>query len=173
MNYKSCFSTSFVLECFIVKTRNSIPYFSHTIPSMTDFPPPFPHPLLPCRLCSIRFMLRPLQTLVREVKDSISLFKNQPAHFCTCILTVHFWKVMQDRFKTLLSSCCDEHLSSHISSSGAPIIVVYLYCFPLTCVVKHESPEMLALFTISATFEMHQMCIKQIKLLRVLSLVML
>lgn len=38
-----------------------------------------------------------------ESKGRISLFKKRPAHFCTYILTVHFWKVMQDRFKTLLS----------------------------------------------------------------------
>lgn len=38
-----------------------------------------------------------------ESKDSISLFKKQPACFCTYILTVHFWEVMQHRFKTLLS----------------------------------------------------------------------
>lgn len=169
MNYKSCFSTSFVLECFIVKPRNSIPYFSHTIPTTTASPPPFPHP--PMLVVLNKVCVRATTNPGEASKGSRSLFKTQPAPFCTYILTVHFCRVMPDGLKALLGWCCDGQLSSHISPSGAPVIAAHLYCFPLR--------ETLAFFTlrpcirqVSGIFEMHQTCTKQFKSLRDLSLAM-
>lgn len=132
MNYKSCFSTSFVLECFIVKPRNSIPHFSHTIPTTAASPHPFPHPLLLVVLSEV--CVRATTNPGEASKDSRILFKTQPAPFTvtqptpfTYIVIVHVWRVMAGGLKPLVSWCCDEW-SSHISSSGAPL--AYLYCSP-------------------------------------------
>lgn len=127
MNYKSCFSTSFVLECFIVKPRNSIPHFSHTIPTMTASPRPFPHP--PVLVVLSEVCVRATANPGEASKDISSLFKTQPAPFCTYILTVHCGRVMPDGLKPLLSWC--DELSSRISPSDAPVIAAHLYFFPL------------------------------------------
>lgn len=124
MNYKSCFSTSFVLECFIVKPRNSIPHFSHTIPTRTASPHPFPHS--PMLVVLSEVCVRAITNPGQASKD---LFKTQPAPFCTYILTVHFGRVIPDGLKPLLSWC--DELLSHISPSGPAVIAAYLYCFPL------------------------------------------
>lgn len=50
---------------------------------------------------------------------------------------------MQHRFKTFLSYCLDEHLLSHISFSGSPMLAVHLYCFSLICILKCKSHEMM------------------------------